>query len=304
MGHLLSFGIKFLELQPVFNLGYQNWLQTNLTVGSMDNVTTPFNATFNIESPVSTMSFNDAADYTANLIAHKYTNLHLCFSGGLDSEYVAAVLCRNEIPFTPVIILTPDNSEVWYAFKFCKFNNLTPVVFDFSSKTGLTNNFAQILLNAYQIATELKLPVVEALIPNIVSKLLPDSSATVITGCGEPLRMSDHFDDPIGDVFEIWDRDCYLNLEYGDRHPGAFFTFTPEIFKAMITDIDCTLNSQLAKSKLYNLSERAKSYSVFGYHKSTLLYERNYLGDLDKKFSREEHLKYVSFSRQQLLDML
>ena len=270
----------------------------------MDNLTTPFNATFNIQSPVLTMSFNNAADYTANLIADKYDNLHLCFSGGLDSEYVAAVLCRNEIPFTPVIILTPDNSEVWYAFKFCKFNNLTPVVFDFSSKTGLTNNFSQILLNAYQIATELKLPVEEALIPNIVSKLLPDSSATVITGCGEPLRMSDHFNDPIGDVFEIWDRDCYLNLEYGNRHPGAFFTFTPEIFKAMITDIDCTLNSQLAKSKLYNLSERAKNYSVFGYHKTTLVYERNQLSDLDKKFSREEHLKYISFSRQQLLTML
>ena len=286
------------------NVGYQNWLQTNLTVGSMDNVTTPFNATFNIESPVSTMSFNDAADYTANLIAHKYTNLHLCFSGGLDSEYVAAVLCRNEIPFTPVILLTPNNAEIWYAFKFCKFNNLTPVVFDFSSKTGLTNNFSQILLNAYQIASTLKLPIEEALISNIVSKLLPDSSATVITGCGEPLRMSDHFNDPMGDVFEIWDRDCYLNLEYGDRHPGAFFTFTPEIFKAMITDIDCTLNSQLAKSKLYNLSERAKSYSVFGYHKSTLAHEQSYLGSLNKKFSREEHLKYISFSRQQLLDML
>jgi hypothetical protein len=270
----------------VLNLGYQNWLQTNLTVGSMDNVTNPFNATFNIERPVSTMSFNVAADYTANLIAHKYTNLHLCFSGGLDSEYVAAVLCRNEIPFTPVILLTPNNAEIWYAFKFCKFNNLTPVVFDFSSKTGLTNNFSQILLNAYQIATELKLPVEEALIPNIVSKLLSDSSATVITGCGEPLRMSDHFDDPIGDVFEIWDRDCYLNLEYGDRHPGAFFTFTPEIFKAMITDIDCALNSQLAKSKLYSLSERAKSYSVFGYYKTTLAHEQSYLGSLNKKFWR------------------
>ena len=288
----------------MFNLGYQNWLQTNLTVGSMDNLTTPFNATFNIESPVSTMSFNDAADYTANLIAHKYDNLHLCFSGGLDSEYVATVLCRNKIPFTPVILLTPNNAEIWYAFKFCKFNNLTPVVFDFSSKTGLTNNFSQILLNAYQIASAIKLPIVEALISNVVSKLLPDSSATVITGCGEPLRMSDHFDDPIGDVFEIWDRDCYLNLEYGDRHPGAFFTFTPEIFKAMITDIDYTLNSQLAKSKLYGLSERAKSYSVFEYTKDIMGYQHGHINDLNKKFSREEHLKYVTYDRQQLLTIL
>ena len=270
----------------------------------MDNLTTPFNATFNIESPVSTMSFNDAADYTANLIAHKYDNLHVCFSGGLDSEYVATVLCRNKIPFTPVILLTPNNAEIWYAFKFCKFNNLTPVVFDFSSKTGLTNNFSQILLNAYQIASAIKLPIVEALISNVVSKLLPDSSATVITGCGEPLRMSDHFDDPIGDVFEIWDRDCYLNLEYGDRHPGAFFTFTPEIFKAMITDIDYTLNSQLAKSKLYGLSERAKSYSVFEYTKDIMGYQHGHINDLNKKFSREEHLKYVTYDRQQLLTIL
>jgi hypothetical protein len=287
----------------MLSLGHNHWLTTNLIAGSDSNLSAPFTAEFNIDH-VMEMSFNSAADYTATIIANNYNNLHLCLSGGLDSEYVAAVLCRNKIPFTPVIILTPNNAEIWYAFKFCKFNNLIPVVFDFSSKTGSANNVTELLIKAYQIAAAIKLPVTEALISNVVSKLLSDSSATVITGCGEPLRMSDHFDDPMGDVFEIWDRDCYLNLEYGDSHPGAFFTFTPEIFKAIITDIDCALNSQLAKSKLYGLSERAKSYSVFEYTKDIMGYQHRHINDLNKKFFREEHLKYVTYDRQQLLDML
>ena len=287
----------------MLSLGHNHWLTTNLIAGSDSNLSAPFTAEFNIDH-VMEMSFNSAADYTATIIANNYNNLHLCLSGGLDSEYVAAVLYRNKIPFTPVIILTPNNAEIWYAFKFCKFNNLTPVVFDFSSKTGSANNVTELLIKAYQIAAAIKLPVTEALISNVVSKLLSDSSATVITGCGEPLRMSDHFDDPMGDVFEIWDRDCYLNLEYGDQHPGAFFTFTPEIVRAMITDIDINKNSQIAKSTLYGLQSRSKTFSAFYYINDALGRKNKVYGEINKRFFREEHLKYVNFSRQQLLDML
>ena len=269
----------------------------------MDNLTKPFNATFNIQSPVLTMSFNDAADYTAKLIADKYDNLHLCFSGGLDSEYVALVLRRNKIPFTPIILLTPEHPELWYAFKFCKEHNLQPLILDFSDKHAGPFYIDKLLHNVYEIATELKLPIVESLIPNVIARLLPKNT-NIVTGYGEPLRQSTKFSDPIGDIFEIWDRDCYLNLEYGDRKPGAFFTYTPEIVKAIATDIDITQNSQLAKSTLYGLLPRSKMYSVFHYIKDSIGHKHPALGEVNKKFARNENLKYVSFSRQQLLDML
>ena len=289
----------------MLRIGHQHWLHTNLEAGLVkNNITDPFAIKFDIKTPVLNLDFNLAADYTAKLIADKYTNLHLCLSGGLDSEYVAAVLCRNKIPFTPVIILTPDNSEVWYAFKFCDEHKLTPVVFDFSSRSASTNYVYELLIKLYQIATTVKLPVGSALITNVVPKLLSDSSATVITGYGDPLHISDRFSEPMGDVFEITDHDCYLNLEYGDRHPGAFFTFTPEIFKAMITDIDCTVNSQLAKSKLYSLLERTKSNSILPYIRDGLTHGNPILSEINKKFVRRENLKFITFSRQQLLDML
>ena len=305
---MLYYGIKFLELQKMLKIGHQHWLHTNLEAGSVkNNITDPFAVKFDIKAPVLNLDFNSAADYTAKLIADKYTNLHLCLSGGLDSEFVAVVLLRNQIPFVPVILSTRNNHESWYAFKFCDEHKLTPVVFDFTSSIRTADTkfvIEDLVIQIIENATTLKIPIDESLIPNIIVKLLLDPTANVLTGYGEPLRMSDHFDDPMGDVFEIWDRDCYLNLEYGDQHPGAFFTFTPEIVRAMITDIDINKNSQIAKSTLYGLQSRSKTFSAFYYINDALGRKNKVYGEINKRFFREEHLKYVNFSRQQLLDML
>lgn len=55
--------------------------------------------------------------------------LQLCYSGGLDSEFVLAVCLKLGIPIEPVIMITDYNKdETSYAFKFCNKHNLTPTI--------------------------------------------------------------------------------------------------------------------------------------------------------------------------------
>lgn len=57
--------------------------------------------------------------------------LQLCYSGGLDSEYVLAVLRQLGMDVEVVIMRTAYNyPETEYAFKYCDANNITPTVID------------------------------------------------------------------------------------------------------------------------------------------------------------------------------
>lgn len=57
--------------------------------------------------------------------------LQLCLSGGLDSEYVLAVLLGLGMKVEPVIMRTKyNNHETKFAFKFCYENNLDPTIID------------------------------------------------------------------------------------------------------------------------------------------------------------------------------
>lgn len=63
--------------------------------------------------------------------AQKLGTMYVSLSGGLDSEFVLAVLLSLGMKATPVIMRTQYNHpETAYAFKFCKKNNLTPIIFD------------------------------------------------------------------------------------------------------------------------------------------------------------------------------
>ena len=69
--------------------------------------------------------------------ANKTGKIHLMYSGGLDSEFVARVLMHLKMEFEVVIIrlLNPGNPDInvhdtKYAFEFCKSHNITPIVYD------------------------------------------------------------------------------------------------------------------------------------------------------------------------------
>jgi hypothetical protein len=63
--------------------------------------------------------------------AQKQGPLYLCYSGGLDSEYVLSVVRHLGMQVIPVIMRTAYNDhETRYAFEYCKSYNITPTVID------------------------------------------------------------------------------------------------------------------------------------------------------------------------------
>jgi len=69
--------------------------------------------------------------------ANKTGKIHLLFSGGLDSEYVARILLHLKMDFEVVIINLKDVNgkdynihDTSHAFNFCKQYNITPIIYD------------------------------------------------------------------------------------------------------------------------------------------------------------------------------
>ena len=56
-------------------------------------------------SNLTVMSKQDAIDHTVNKLIENYSNLYVCLSGGIDSEFVANCLLERNVPFTPVIVI-------------------------------------------------------------------------------------------------------------------------------------------------------------------------------------------------------
>lgn len=229
--------------------GLNNWFETTLAPNEQ-NCQKQFEVKFNFDIKELDLNFETASDTTANLIANRYENLHLCLSGGLDSEYVASVLVRNKIEFTPVIVITNGISvlESWWAFDFCKKHNIEPLVFDYQE------NIDDLVKLMLKHSLKFNLPFNNGLIPCAVASKV---SGPVLTGFGDLVPMSKNYQEPIGDVVEGLECDYYLDL-LGDQHPSGFFAYTPSMCFSLLASLDRNDNSQSAKSRLYGVGFRAK----------------------------------------------
>lgn len=237
-------------------IGHNRWLSVNINAGDSTNFSTPLNFTSNLTDSIDLLEFHAAADYTAKLISKRYNNIHLMLSGGLDSEYVASVLIRSNIKFTPIIILTPNvDTEPWYAFKFCDENKLSPLVLDYTA----TNDYVNLIDQVVSKAEKLKVPCVSGLLSNVVIDIL-GNDIKILNGFGEPFYDSADYREKTSEVLELCYHQHFTELEHGDSHPGAFFTYTPELVKSSMLSITTDCHSQLAKAKLYNVLPRAKMY--------------------------------------------
>jgi hypothetical protein len=283
-------------------IGHGSWLEVNLNNGDTNNFKQPLEFTANIKQ-VKNLTFDDAADYTIKLISEKYNNLYLPLSGGLDSEFVAKTLLKNNISFTPVILQFINSTpESWYAFKFCDENKLTPKIIDLTNEAKL-NLFAKRLL---KIASTMNFPAVTAVFSVVLSDMFPN--AQIITGAGEVLPTSwdyqmqtNRYHDEELDGFMFLQHP--LELAFGDAHPGAFFSYTPEILLASIKDFDYTTNSQVAKAKLYGLLPRPK-IDITGYHRQCNQEIRNAFAQSHKILDCPDNYKYFVKSRQDWLKFL
>jgi hypothetical protein len=109
------------------NLVHNNYLRPS---GSGNTFSVDIDPTTSTE----TTNYFEASKQAAEMVADsRQGELHLMYSGGVDSEYTLALFNHLDIPITPVIIkLLPDYNahDVAYAFKYCEQQGIEPLVFD------------------------------------------------------------------------------------------------------------------------------------------------------------------------------
>jgi len=235
--------------------------------------------------------FTLASDQTAKIIANTYQNLYICLSGGLDSEYAATVFLRNNISFTPIIVCTIDNaSEVWFAKHFCNQNNISPIILDYTTCQNL------LISKLLKYSKIIKLRADLSFFAVIAAKFAEENNGVLITGYGEPFSNSNEYDCAMGSILEFEEHDYYINVIFGETHPGAFLSYTPDILFSLINSIQYDKNTQLAKTNLYNISGRSKIMSIVKSEKFNIL---------NTTLPKDPNLRYIKIRREKFLhDML
>ena len=271
--------------------GHNNWIDINLKLG-VDNSKLPFTIDLAVP-PVTNLNFEQASNATANLIANTFDNLHLCLSGGMDSEYVAQVLLRNKIPFTPVLLNTGTyTDELWYAKHFCYRQNIKPLVLDYSTR------YNKLLHTILKYSNAASLGPGISFFPHVIADYLAANNGSLITGYGDTVAYHEplnDYNDVVIDDIEIDAWDFYLDLSFSNKHPGGFFSYTPDMFFSTIKSLPMGINIQAAKEKLYQVAGRSKI--------TMDLALPSYIPERVRKL-KEGNRKCIKISRTELLHLI
>jgi hypothetical protein len=226
-----------------------NWLQNNLSERLLDNT---INFALQLDTkPYKIMSFDDAANYTADLIASKSSKIFIGFSGGMDSEFVFRRMVARGHNVIPVIVNTPINKyESAYAFRICQQYGIKPVIIDKTPK-------------------ELIMIFVEDIFKKL-SGWGHDSVPGLLVGRyaedhGGIMLMGEHIiDDNAGKMYvgaNEWD--FYNDVLVHPDNTHYFFTYTPELCCAMVKEME-NESVQDFKSRIYNIPWRPKFSYDYG----------------------------------------
>jgi hypothetical protein len=174
-------------------------------------------------------SFYEETVIAAEMIwANKTGKIQLCYSGGLDSEFVLGVFLKLGMNVETVIMKTQYNfPEVNYAFKFCEANNIKPTIIDLDyDKFVESGEFLRIASDMKCAAWQIP--------PNMwLAGQLDD---TVITGDSNPhLRL---YPD---NKWYLEEREVFhsqFNYWKNNNIQGTpfFLSYTPEMFWAFVSD--------------------------------------------------------------------
>ena len=94
-----------------------DWITTSLSNRTPSNLC-DFTLTINPYEFIPD-TFENNSNRVANELANSCENIHIFYSGGLDSEYVMKTFIQNDLKFTTVFILTPYNKkDLSYAINF------------------------------------------------------------------------------------------------------------------------------------------------------------------------------------------
>jgi hypothetical protein len=199
-------------------------------------------------------SFMNQAKRVAHELAEKHDKIYVCYSGGLDSEFVLKTFCDEGLPITPVLIDTPYNQmESEWAYNFCKEKGVKPEVLSFS-KNDILDRLKEKTIdrNLFSLLGGL---------PLIVCDEVNKQSGKLITGYGDPfiVQSGNNMDETVKNKLQFCEWDYYLD-DYDPTHPSGFFTYDIGLFFALICEIQMLLPLQQAKSKLYQLPNRIKMF--------------------------------------------
>jgi hypothetical protein len=155
--------------------------------------------------------------------------LQLCYSGGLDSEFVLAVLNQLGMKVEVVIMRTAYNHpETQYAFKYCDANNITPTIIDLDYDKFVSSEEYLEIANSMKCAAW-QIPANMWLVKQL--------DGTVLTGNDPPhmkLNIKDNKwyldeEEIIHSQFNFWKQN-------GIKGTPFFLSYTPELMLSFLLD--------------------------------------------------------------------
>lgn len=268
-----------------------NWFSTNLK--DRRNGLCDFKITIN-PYKFKTKSFVENCNDAATEIANAYDNLYVCYSGGLDSEFVLNTFLNIKADVTPILVRTPYNQvELEYAIRFCKSKNVKYVVRDYDNKS--------FVIQLHEKTHKRNLHALLGGVPLLLNDYVKENAGYLVTGYGDPFDLSEatlhqmeHYPAAtIANVLEFSEWDYYPE-EYDDDNPNAFFTYNLPVFYSMITEINYDIPFQRAKAELYQLEHRMKMFYAHDFEiiasKLNNIYRPNVIScEIDKN----ELIKYL-----------
>ena len=247
--------------------GYNNWWTLTLDM-KLSPEPSVFTVDLHPDKTVKQMSFQEAADYTAQRISQDYSNLYVSLGGGLDSEFVATVLLRNNIPFRPIVahLKNSNNLDFHYALDWCDKNIIDPILLEYKLDDP------RLIKQAMALAKKYCLDRPRAAMLMDVLEYIDEQGGSALTG--DPsigyTDLDENFYQGIGDEFGIWPIELMSSI-LRLNHPGAFFFYTPEIVLAQAHELDTTLNDSRSRTKLYQIPFRPKTWPPRGLSDETRL---------------------------------
>lgn len=234
------------------NAGHKDWCRVSLSAQGLH---------WAVNAPASQlMPFDQACDYNAQRLYEDWQawSLYLSFSGGMDSDLVANVLHRNQIPFTVVILEIGEcnQQETWYAHYWCWKNNVVPQVIKMDLWTYERNILPMLnkLRHTHQHGSTVNL---------WLSQHISSLGGKMITGLGDinfDFGTKTFFNDVID-----WAPQLFGN----EDQPCGFFSYTAELVASYINTFDTDISEQYNKARFYNIDARPKIPSIMHFAKST-----------------------------------
>lgn len=276
--------------------GIKGWWQA-----SLDLETTPTEFQVRLDPPtIRDMTFQDAADYTAQCMAERYDNLYLAMGGGVDSEFVGEVFVRNGVKFTPIVATFPEsqNYDYYAAFHWCDEHGVEPREVKFTQNDRRSLDNLVTMIRQYQRFTPRSVLMMQLYteVNNLHGHIVHGDPQLADPHSG---NMTGNYYEPAGDEFSC----DWFSLAMYDQtalHPGPFFFYTPEIVWAYVRELDTKVNAYTAKHRLYRtVPYRMRTLPPLGFDLETLDAMRSMF-----KITHQETRATHSWSRPELHNFL